>query len=431
MEFTINNLNIIRKAKITIDGLTVIVGENSSGKSTIARTLFSTIKALNESAKSQTDDRMEKIKKNVDSLYKHIYSARGINDEIESKFPLPSYKFLENIVNSGDFENTAKDILEFLESIDIPPRVKQFISNDLTNIVICFDKNRDRKWLFAAEIQNLIESEFINSINQTESAPSKIEFKLDDENFLRYSIQESQLHTFALEGENFLEDATYIESPLYIHILDSLLRASPYKETSRKIGICPMLPAHIIDFANKIDSIKYFNTRNKVDNNDINLSRVVGGYFYFDRKTKKLIFKYNGMSISPINVASGIKSFGVIQMLLDANYINENKILLWDEPENHLHPAWQLELASVFIQLAKNGTPILLTTHSPYFLQAIRYYAAKFNIEKFVKYYSSEIDKETNLSSFVNVSDDLNSVFSVLAEPLNKIMNIDEIRGNI
>ena len=80
----------------------------------------------------------------------------------------------------------------------------------------------------------------------------------------------------------------------------------------------------------------------------------------------------------PINVASGIKSFGALQLLLDGYCISNNRPLIWDEPENHLHPHWQVEFAKVIVQIVNSGIPVMISTHSPYFLQAVRYYSAMY-----------------------------------------------------
>ena len=87
-----------------------------------------------------------------------------------------------------------------------------------------------------------------------------------------------------------------------------------------------------------------------------------------------------------------------------------------------------MEFASVLVQLAKNGIPVLITTHSPYFLQAIRFYSAKNKLEKYVNYYSAEIDENHITSNILNKTDTLNDVFTKLSAPLNNIMNIDEVR---
>ena len=46
MRLQFNNINIVEQADIKLDGLTVIAGENGSGKSTVGKLLFSTVKAV-------------------------------------------------------------------------------------------------------------------------------------------------------------------------------------------------------------------------------------------------------------------------------------------------------------------------------------------------------------------------------------------------
>ena len=128
------------------------------------------------------------------------------------------------------------------------------------------------------------------------------------------------------------------------------------------------------------------------------------------------------------NCSSGEKHilFAFVGIL---NQIKDNSLILIDEPEISLHPEWQIKFAEVLVELAKAGIPILISTHSPYFMQGVRYFAVKHDMERFVNYYMADT-KEDGLSVFEEVSDDLNRVFVKLAEPLNRIMNVDELRRN-
>ena len=155
------------------------------------------------------------------------------------------------------------------------------------------------------------------------------------------------------------------------------------------------------------------------------VSEVTGGRFMYDNSKKSLFWLKDGKTYSPINVASGIKSFGVIQMLLESGAIDENRLLIWDEPENHLHPEWQLLFARLLVQLAQRGIPVLLSSHSPYFIQAIRFYSHKTPLQDYVRYYMAE-EHIDGLSVIEDVSNDLNRVFAKLAAPMNGIMNLPE-----
>jgi len=164
--------------------------------------------------------------------------------------------------------------------------------------------------------------------------------------------------------------------------------------------------------------------------NPIDTVDIVGGKFSYDDNRKSIVFVKDDMSILPLNTASGIKSFGVLQILLEGGFIDANRPLVWDEPENHLHPEWQIEFAKVIVQIYKSGVPVVITTHSPYFLQAIRYYSAKEKVENFVSYYMAQ-PTEDNLVEMEEVTKDLNRVFKKLAAPLTEIMNVDAARKGL
>ena len=126
-----------------------------------------------------------------------------------------------------------------------------------------------------------------------------------------------------------------------------------------------------------------------------------------------------------------IKSFGVLQRLIQTDSISTFKMLIWDEPEIHLHPQWQIAFCKLIIELVAKGIPIVVSSHSPYFVQALRYFAAAKGIEKDVRYYLAEESCETKFVTLKEVTDDLNRVFTLLAAPLRDIMNVDAVRNSM
>jgi len=152
---------------------------------------------------------------------------------------------------------------------------------------------------------------------------------------------------------------------------------------------------------------------------------VIEGTWSFDDDKLDFIFTRNGsatrQNFRSINVASGIKSFGIIQLLLLAEILNNRSLLIIDEPETHLHPKWQVEYAKVICLLVKHEIPVLLTSHSPYLIEALRYYSKEYDIERFTNYYLAERN-ENGLVDIENVNDEMNRVFLKLSEPFQKLV---------
>ena len=437
MELKIQNVNKIKSANIQLNGLTVIVGENDSGKSTVGRVLFSAIKALVNTKASNDKQRDNLLRKHVQSFYRRLSSV-GVSFSIatkknESAFPRHINEFISEIKDSLSVNEFIKQIESAVDQLETTPRVKSLMKEDLHRISICMTETNNRAAKLYTEFQYLLESEFLNQFSGRDNEQIFIDILAENKqtSYFRFT-SDGKTAEARCEDEESLEDITYVESPLYLHILDSLMFARTYMEVDKKrLSFVPMIPYHIKDFAQKMNSSRsYYSHQDLFNDNSIQMNEIIGGSFSYDESRRSIIFKKQDLSILPINVASGIKSFGVLQMLLDGEYIDANRPLIWDEPENHLHPEWQVEFAKVLVQMYKSGKPIIITTHSPYFLQAIRYFSAKEKAERFVSYYMAQ-STEDGFIEMEDVTHDLNKVFKKLASPLSGIMNIDAARQGI
>lgn len=97
-------------------------------------------------------------------------------------------------------------------------------------------------------------------------------------------------------------------------------------------------------------------------------------------------------------------------------------MIVLDEPEIHLHPKWQLKFAEILILLQKEfDLNIILTSHSPYFINAVEVYSAEHNIADKCKYYLADIDNE-HRAFFEDVTTGTEKIYKKLAEPL-RILN--------
>ncbi len=277
------------------------------------------------------------------------------------------------------------------------------------------------------QLQKVVELEFDGHICTWDTTGSEINFEEEgDEDRLCIRLEKDKVISAGVQdnSEFTIEDASFIESPLYMHLIDALL--IPRASSNLIHGYDLLLNYHVDDFIKKLGMARFVSSYSPTEDSACGClfnksAEITGGRFVFDATAHRLLWEKEGRKYSPVNVASGIKSFGVMQLLMEQQVINENRLLIWDEPENHLHPEWQIRLAELLVDLSLTGVPVLISSHSPYFIQAIRFYSQKRN-NAYVDYYLTEEASE-GLVWIEDVTKDLNRIFTKLSKPMNQIVN--------
>ena len=436
MRLNITHINKIKKADIVLNGLTVIAGNNDSGKRTVGKLLFSVIKSLSNADRlsSQSQDRIMRV--NSALLYAYVTHAEKESGEKIKGVILPSTStaFLKDAESFANDKRWVSQLKRKLEKINIVPQQRAKIIRSIDQLVQLATESSNSEKMLERAFQSIIGAEFLNSICTYNTEMSEICFSEGQGKDITIQIKENKVTEFKCKTETFVKDATLVESPLYIHLIDILASAQTLGEhhyfNVAGIGkdvLRPLINYHIKDMAQKLDAFRFSLPDNVyspfIQKAQTLTDNITGGHFYFDNAKQNMYWKKGEQNYAPVNVASGIKAFGVLQMLLETQALDESKILIWDEPENHLHPEWQIKFASVLVELAKAGIPILISSHSPYFIQAVRYFADKLSMNDFVNYYLAE-ETEDELCVLEDVTDDLNRIFMKLAQPMNEIVNL-------
>ena len=97
-------------------------------------------------------------------------------------------------------------------------------------------------------------------------------------------------------------------------------------------------------------------------------------------------------------------------------------MLIIDEPETHLHPKWQVEYARLLVELVKNDISVLVTSHSPYLIQALKVFSDKEGVQDRTTFYLSEKNSTGDFSEIHDVTKNLNRLFSKLAEAFKELV---------
>ena len=150
-----------------------------------------------------------------------------------------------------------------------------------------------------------------------------------------------------------------------------------------------------------------------------------GGLLKYDGRKFWFHEKHGGeeRKISPSNLSSGLKTLALIQLLIERDVLKEKGILIFDEPETHLHPEWQILLAEFLVVLQKEyGLHMLLSSHSPYFIRAIEVYSKKYGTIEDARFYFPRV--ESDGAVFQDVSRKTSEIYDSLARPLQEIDNV-------
>ena len=116
----------------------------------------------------------------------------------------------------------------------------------------------------------------------------------------------------------------------------------------------------------------------------------------------------------------------MLKILLESNLLHEGDFLVLDEPEIHLHPQWQILYARAIANLNRVlGVNVLLTTHSPDFIQAMRLFSIQSNV-KFNAYLSTA--KERVVLEPIPEKD-LDKLFSGFAQSVDELETLAEKMG--
>lgn len=427
MRLELKNINKIAYANVKLNGLTVIAGINDSGKSTVGKALFSVVKSIGLVKNLTEEVQREQIRKLLYRLERHIpiWLRESGNESAHDLM-----RQIKDFQQQGDVvdDRFLTKLSKFIEdSVFIVPRNKAALKKTLEELerMITEIKYPDKR--LRNQLQRVLGAEFDGHICTWDTAGSEINFEEEgDESCLCIRLEKDQVISAGAQGDSefTIEDASFIESPLYMHLIDALLLPRASSSLARGYGM--LLNYHVDDFIGKLGMARLASSYSSIEDSAYGYlfdksAEITGGRFVFDATAHRLLWEKDGRKYSPVNVASGVKSFGVMQLLIEQQVINENRLLIWDEPENHLHPEWQIRLAELLVDLSLTGVPVLVSSHSPYFIQAIRFYSRKRNND-YVDYYLTE-EISDGLVRIEDVTKDLNRIFTKLSKPMSQIVD--------
>jgi AAA15 family ATPase/GTPase len=404
MQITLKNVGYIEEATVNLTGLSVIAGLNGTGKSTVGKTAYTIIKSISDCDNIVTERR----KMIVDSLCRAVFysiqnnlkrHSSGTRNNNDVKLLLDSFNstfasMLTECLVVNEYERAKELVISNISLVDsfVSLDDKSKLStkrtlNDLLNVFTYVDSDDAIK----QSLEFMYQEIFRGQINNLGSHKTSKVFLDNDGDNLDYSVSNNsdvlpfsdRLKVYEI-GKNLKQrifpKSTFIETPLILQVINSV-----------------NLPFHWKDLINKLKydarSVEPGVSKWVYDE----ISKVLGGELVYVTDKQDFYFVPHGTDnkLYVSNMASGEKMFGILQKLAKLGLLSSDHLLIFDEPENHLHPQWQVKLAEILVTLVENNVSILLTTHSATLIDALQEFAEAKDLLNKTNFYFADLDKKT------------------------------------
>lgn len=463
----VENYKAFKEAKIDLNKLTVLLGTNSSGKSSLIKLIL----MLSQSLESDIqNDQLITIGSLTDlGEIENIFHNREISQDIKIEFnisTIPLKKIIKMLRDDvKDFFNmiireryhlfrTSK-VYDEKNTFDIDSLMRSTFENKLSfeetgemarNIIRKTKRlelsNIENNFLFSIESSNLITERTVNNLLKIVDELSKIEYincfgytltyykenlifkdlymKQDEKDFLRICFFNKETKRKNLNFKSDLIDCTILNqeknSMKELRIINlelSILRDKKYysidyskifniftrlnykvirenldeilPQNIKHVGPLRFNPKRFYLIENN-DNTKLWNTSDgekltKILNDNKKLIGQINKWFdkfelEIDIKQIKSIIhsitvKDRGLNLDITDVGFGISQ--VLPVILQPYLANDNGIIIIEQPEVHIHPKMQSDLADLFVSLIKSSNKrFIIETHSEAFLKRLR-----------------------------------------------------------
>ena len=388
-ELRVENFGKLAEAEIRIGDFTVLAGPNNTGKSFVSKLLYSIFSALD------ADLPRERVSRLVHSSMRDVMNAEDSPPITDRLRPLAEEMRQEALAyangeidsldatvarlsqGSSEMEAVIEKTVRIENASDLRTqrllRSLSGLQESLQKLTSALAGAPDRRAFSLAELQYRTK----RSLSMNFQVPDMASLAGDPDREVLVNIAD-MLH-FAAHGDSVTliaddsvpalpighQNVVFIESPVYWKLFDTLQRTRDFWPIFDRPGreMLTGVPNYVDELAETIKR-KYTGAMAFPDvHRQLVGEDVINGQVAVS-ETGDLIFKEAGRSFPLVTAAAGVANIGVLAMLIERKVIDHGTMLFIDEPEAHLHPAWQVVVADALFQLAREGVRVVLATHS-------------------------------------------------------------------
>ena len=390
IELKIKNFGPIDEATIQVGRFTVFAGPNNTGKTFVAKMLYSIHSAINANHARVFFSTMANI---IESSLQNLErSSRAVEERPLSAIRRRLQK-IDSILREASPSHPVQNELDRLRAVQpaLMAEVKEI--KDHSQILKDNVKTKEEG---ASALLSEIHGNLETAIGILEEDFGKVElviglgwkFKFNQNahgNFQASDLLnlkgngDSSLY-FSVEGvgelretedsldftpypqtvqKQPLSEAFYLESPLYWK-LKSALESIKLDSRSPFGASLNGVPDYFYDMA---VALRRERIKHPFAGIHESLHDVIGGQILLS-ETGDLEFHEKGKPIPLSLTSSGVANMGTLALLIERGVLDRGYFLFIDEPESNLHPAWQVEMAEILFELARQGVNVVVSTHS-------------------------------------------------------------------
>ena len=421
----IENFGKLGNAKIRIGRFTVFAGPNNTGKSYVSKLLYSLFNAMNANLAAVWLDELAKpvlrelrMTERILANSSDIFPSSGIFPSLPDIQQMQSYvqqmrNYIQDMkgivtMQADDYESyeevsgaLGSRYPQIIEKSEELKKTCDVVEQKLEEILqLCEELDLDymtgviKHLTLKEEIDNLHES--ISNTEHRDFIISGLEYKarqnlmmnfqtpdlsllrnkqdkdivIDITSIGKFEIAEGDQIGFSINvaGLQLLRaysKVIYLESPLYWKLKDALesLKLNPRFSLSSREERLTGVPDYFYELASALrekhtNGAAFPSLIEKLTGED-----VLNGKIEISEHGE-LVFQENGQALPLPLVAMGVVNLGILALLIERKTIDEETFIFIDEPEAHLHPAWQVVMAETLFALSQQGVNVVIATHS-------------------------------------------------------------------
>jgi len=439
MTYSITNIARFASAELTLSGLTVLSGTNGSGTTTIAKALYAAVKseiALSQHCNEEKVELLARIAALLAAMYAQDHAAVPIDGALKERI-IHLERLCDHISSGdGDLRPALALCLQLMEEEPI----QEFLSHD---------------GHFADDLAKMIEA--LKRPLSVEDSPAT---RTLAERAFRAEFGD-QLANLAHQGEishvlcgasgfSFSEGvctSARIAEPRFRNViyLDDLPVIEAHVAEGEGGDAASSRPLFSVGDDHRRDLLAMLHAITQETKNEVSkdlleeageapskiLGGLLGGRLEYRSEREGFVYREEERDIALSNMGGGSKVLALLELLLRSGCIHGSTCLIIDEPEAHLHPQWQIQMAELLVSLAKDTkAKILISTHSPYVVEAVRVYSQIAGMEEQTGFYHA-LKTGVFSSTLRDVSDDISPIYAELAEPYRTLDAVYDNAGDL